>query len=146
MERKDKIYCGIIAVLLLLWIFSNIEIEKPKEPEPKKNRTERYVETCEYWQVCDYRSSFCPAYYTNMFEQPCEDKYSCEYERRNCKPDCDILNSTFCNLTLNFTAFPNTRFFFVNHSKIDLPNFDNCNITMCDCYEKFGCMAKCYKC
>ncbi|KKM02567.1 hypothetical protein LCGC14_1783240 [marine sediment metagenome] len=29
---------------------------------------------------------------------------------------------------------------------IVIPDFEDCEEVTCDCYEEFGCMAKCYRC
>jgi len=135
--------------LLILWILSDIEITEQKLPKPKKNRTERYIQTCEYWQVCDYRPSLCPAYYqTSMFEG-CPDKYSCEYERRNCRPDCNMFNTTLCNLNITPLHLKDNTGVYINHSKTTIPNFEeDCKEVICDCAKgtKEICMAKCYDC
>ena len=81
-EKKDKIYCGVIVVLLILWILSDVEIMKSKVSEPKNNRTEEFIGTCEIWNVCDYKPLFCLPYYNYLYS--CPDEYQCWKEERNC--------------------------------------------------------------
>ena len=54
MEKKEKIYIGVIVVLAIFLIATNVEIQKTPERKP---RTEEHITDCEIWKICDYRES-----------------------------------------------------------------------------------------
>lgn len=76
METKEKIYIGIIIILTILLIVSNITIEKKPERKP---RTEEHIKTCEIWKVCDYRESIWGCTATT-----CPEVYDCWETEKNC--------------------------------------------------------------
>ncbi len=72
---RDCIYLAIIVILV--WVVILMTDSKEIE-EPKNNRTETLIETCEIWVICDYRQIDCTS-------TTCPERYRCWEERRNCE-------------------------------------------------------------
>ena len=78
MERKDWIYIGVIVILVIVLVITNIEV---KESEPRKERTERLLSRCDNLEICDYK----PNPFGCTMED-CPETYQCWWEQRNCEP------------------------------------------------------------
>ena len=54
MEKKEKVYIAVISILVLLLIVTNIEY---KDNPQNETRTEKHIQNCEIWKICDYRDA-----------------------------------------------------------------------------------------
>lgn len=90
MAKKDWIYGTIIIILFLLLIFKVLPDIIEYEPEPpRKNSTEKYLRTCEVYEICDYTQDwFCPGMHD------CPEIYKCWEESRYCRNQPTKLFST----------------------------------------------------
>lgn len=74
MKTKEKIYIGIITILALILLITNVEVRKI-EREP---RTEEHIKDCKIYEICDYRDDW------TCISIECPEVYDCWEEQRDC--------------------------------------------------------------
>ena len=72
------ILIGMLLAIVVIIVVKGVEVEKP-DTVKERVETHNFTETCEVWEVCDYRMQYLGC---TMIE--CPKKYGCLMERRNC--------------------------------------------------------------